>query len=234
MYLYEMISILMPIYNGVEFINDSVNSIKLQTYKDWELIIGINGHPPNSETYKKAKKYETKEEMENGNYKETQRIRVLDMHEIKGKSEALNKMMEFVKNDWVALLDVDDVWLPQKLESQIPYMKEYDVIGTMCKYFGDMNIVPNIPVGDISKFNFLRVNPIINSSCLVRRELCYWDGNWDGVEDYDMWLRLRNNNHKFFNVGYIHVLHRIHNDSAFNSKGNNLNVNKLIKKHNII
>jgi len=36
-----MISILMPIYNGIEFIKQSVNSIKNQTYKDWELIIGV-------------------------------------------------------------------------------------------------------------------------------------------------------------------------------------------------
>ena len=66
---------------------------------------------------------------------------------------------------------------------------------------------------------------------MVRRELCYWDGNWDGVEDYDMWLRLRKDNRKLFNVGYIHVLHRIHNDSAFNAKGNNLKVNELKNKY---
>jgi len=43
-----MISILMPIYNGIEFINESVPSILQQTYGEWELLIGINGHPENS------------------------------------------------------------------------------------------------------------------------------------------------------------------------------------------
>jgi len=43
-----MISILMPIYNGIEFIEESVSSILNQTYDQWELIIGVNGHPENS------------------------------------------------------------------------------------------------------------------------------------------------------------------------------------------
>jgi len=52
-----MISILIPIYNGIEFIDDSVISIWQQTYKEWELLIGINGHPPGSDVYKTASKY---------------------------------------------------------------------------------------------------------------------------------------------------------------------------------
>ena len=55
-----MISILMPIYNGIEFIDESVSSVLRQTYGDWELLIGINGHPPNSDIYIKAKEYEKK------------------------------------------------------------------------------------------------------------------------------------------------------------------------------
>ena len=49
-----MISILMPIYNGIEFIEESVSSILQQTYANWELIIGINGHPENSSIYQIA------------------------------------------------------------------------------------------------------------------------------------------------------------------------------------
>lgn len=51
------ITILMPIYNGIEFIDESVNSIKNQNYKNWELLIGINGHSENSEVYKIAEQY---------------------------------------------------------------------------------------------------------------------------------------------------------------------------------
>ena len=46
-----MISILIPIYNGIEFIDESVSSVIQQTFKEWELIIGINGHPKNSDVF---------------------------------------------------------------------------------------------------------------------------------------------------------------------------------------
>ena len=215
-----MITILMPIYNGIEFINESVNSIINQSYDKWELIIGINGHPANSEIYKIAKQYE-----------ENNKIKVYDLVNTKGKSESLNKMLEYSKYNWISLLDVDDIWLPNKLEKQAPYMKEYDVIGTMCKYFGDRDDIPSIPYGDISNFNFFRVNPIINSSCLLKKELCYWT-NVVGVEDYDLWLRLRKENKKFYNINEICVLHRIHVESAFNGS-NHLKVNDLLEKHTL-
>ena len=137
----------MPIYNGIEFIDESVSTILYQTYKEWELIIGINGHQPNSDVYQLAKKYELRD----------QRIKVYDLPEnIKGKSAALNEMLNLCSSEskWISLLDVDDKWSPKKLESQLPFISEYDVIGTMCKYFGDSNIVPQLPCGDISNFNF--------------------------------------------------------------------------------
>lgn len=213
-----MISILMPIYNGIEFLEESLPTILYQTYKDWELIIGINGHPYNSKIYQIAKKYEN------------DKIKVYDLYNIKGKSEALNEMLKYAKYNWISLLDVDDKWLPKKLESQIQYTDNFDVIGTMCKYFGDKNDVPNIPVGDISNINYLQVNPIINSSVLLRKELCWWEpGNI--LEDYDLWLRLWRQNKRFYNVFEIQVLHRIHKSSAFNAQGNNILVKSLIKKY---
>ena len=216
-----MISILMPIYNGIEFIGESVPTILYQTYKEWELIIGINGHPKDSDVYKEAKKWEEKDE----------RIKVYDFYEIKGKAEALNEMIKYCNYDWVSLLDVDDKWLPKKLEAQERFIYYSDVIGTQCKYFGDLNISPNIPIGDLTSVNFLNVNPIINSSCLLKKELCKWDGKWNGVEDYDLWLKLWRDGKQFYNVNEILVLHRIHNDSAFNAKGNNLKVNDLKQKY---
>ena len=216
-----MITILLPIYNGIEFIDESVPTVIYQTYKDWELIIGINGHPKDSEVYKEAKKWEERDH----------RIKVLDLYTIKGKSNALNEMTKHCQYNWISLIDVDDKWLPKKLESQSQYMTNYDVIGTQCKYFGDLNGSPYIPLGDITSYNFIKSNPIINSSCLVRKELCYWDGSLN-LEDYDMWLRLWKQGMKFYNVESIQVLHRIHNDSAFNAKGNNSNVGKLLEKYN--
>tara|TARA_B110000285_G_C15088600_1_gene597688 strand:- start:898 stop:1536 length:639 start_codon:yes stop_codon:yes gene_type:complete len=212
----------MPIYNGIEFIDESVSTILYQTFKEWELIIGINGHPINSSVFLTAKEYEKKDS----------RIKVIDFYSIKGKPDTLNEMIKHTKYDWISLLDVDDKWLPKKLESQLMYMKNYDIIGTQCKYFEDLSIVPNIPLGDLKYINFLSVNPIINSSCLLKKDLCFWDKMHDGVEDYDLWLKLWRQDKAFYNVSEIQVLHRIHNDSAFNAKGNHLKVNNLLKKYN--
>ena len=74
-----MISILMPIYNGIEFIEESVSSILNQTYDQWELIIGINGHDENSDVYKIAKEYE----------KRSVKAFVYDFYKITGKSNTI-------------------------------------------------------------------------------------------------------------------------------------------------
>ena len=213
----------MPIYNGIEFIEESVSSILNQTYDQWELIIGINGHAENSDVYKIAKEYE----------KRSQQIRVYDFYNIKGKSNTLNEMIQYCKYEYIALLDVDDIWHPQKLEVQSQLLNSYDVIGSNCVWFGDRpGIIPTIPIGDISNYDFALVNPIINSSCIIKKELCNWNEN--GIEDYDLWLRLRKSGKTFFNCKAVLVKHRIHNASAFNAKGNNNKVEDLLKSHSLV
>ncbi len=217
----------MPIYNGVEFIRESIPSVFSQTVDSWELLIAINGHPPNSTVYQEVLNYSLS--------LNDSRIRLFDFHECKGKSATLNKMLSECAYTYVALLDVDDIWLPRKLEAQLPFCQtneNYDIIGTKCVYFGDMNnIVPNIPTGDITSFNFYKVNPVINSSALIKKELAYWDHKYDGIEDYDLWLRLWKQKYRFYNCDDVLVKHRIHRSSAFNAKGNNNHVADLIQMH---
>jgi glycosyltransferase involved in cell wall biosynthesis len=225
-----MISILIPIYNGIEFIEESVSSILNQTYDKWELIIGINGHAENSDIYKIAKEYEKRSDKAAQTFG---KIRVYDFYKIRGKSNTLNEMIQYCKYEYIALLDVDDIWHPQKLEVQSQLLKSYDVIGSNCVWFGDRpGIIPTIPIGDISNYDFALVNPIINSSCIIKKELCHWNEN--GIEDYDLWLRLRKSGKTFFNCKAILVKHRIHNASAFNAKGNNNKVEDLLKTHSLV
>jgi teichuronic acid biosynthesis glycosyltransferase TuaG len=224
-----MISILIPIYNGIEFIEESVSSVLNQSYDKWELLIGINGHQENSSVYKIAKEYEKSDKTG----QPLDKIRVFDFYTIKGKSNTLNEMIKYCNYNYVAILDVDDMWEPQKLEIQSQVLNDFDIIGSNCIYFGDRpGIVPKIPEGNVSDFNFALVNPIINSSSLIKKDLCYWNSIWDGVEDYDLWLRLRNQNKSFYNFKEILVKHRIHNTSAFNSKGNDNKVDNLLISHN--
>jgi glycosyltransferase involved in cell wall biosynthesis len=217
-----MISVLIPIYNGIEFIEESVSSVLNQTMDQWEIIIGVNGHTPDSEVYKIAKEYE--------NRSNPNKIRVYDLYHIKGKSNALNEMLKYCSYSYVAILDVDDIWVPKKLEIQIALIDKYDVIGSRCIYIGDIKgIVPSIPIGDLCDFDFTEKNPIINSSAIIRKEVCHWIEH--GIEDYELWLRLKYSGKTFYNFSKILVKHRIHQQSAFNSKGNGCYVKELIENY---
>jgi glycosyltransferase involved in cell wall biosynthesis len=213
------VSILLPIHNGIEFLEESVASVFNQTFANWELLIGVNGHPENSQAYQTAKTYEC------------DRIKVFDFWFLKGKSTTLNEMVKRSQYSYVALIDVDDIWHKQKLEIQTTYMYYYDVIGSRCVYFGNVEgVYPTVPIRDISSLDFLKGNPIINSSALIRKTLAHWEEN--GIEDYDLWLKLRKRNKKFYNCEEVLVKHRIHKKSAFNAGGkNNKQVSSLLKKY---
>lgn len=214
------ISILMPIYNGIEFLEQSLLSIIKQTYKNWEFIIGINGVSINSDVHLKAI------EIIN-NYKSKYDIYV-NYYDTKGKPATLNKMVKDAKYNFIALLDVDDLWICDKLQKQLPYLDIYDVIGTGCRYFGDTEHTPILPYGDLRYFNFFQFNPIINSSVILKKEIAEWNEN-EFVEDYDLWLKLFKANKKFYNIDEILVLHRIYKTSFFNTSNHNY-VEKLKEK----
>jgi glycosyltransferase involved in cell wall biosynthesis len=220
--LYKMISILMPIYNGIEYINESVQSVLDQTFQDWELIIAVNGHEPDSFVYKIARDYENIDD----------RIRVYDFNEINGKANALNKMVTLCNYQYIAILDVDDIWLSSKLSIQAELLRQnkYDVIGTKCIYFENLEgIIPQIPDGNISDFNFKLVNPIINSSAVLRKELGIWKEEFAGVEDYELWVRLRKEGKKFYNFENVLVKHRVHPTSAFNTQDHSAKIMEIHK-----
>lgn len=224
------ISILMPIYNGVEFFEESLTSILEQTYESWELLIGVNGHPANSSVYRTV--LEVIEKMNINKKKDiNQKIKVYDFPELQGKANTLNEMKKYCDKDssYVAILDVDDLWHPEKLMIQSPFLDKYDVIGTKCVYFGEMEgVIPNIPVGDISSLDFFSGNPIINSSSLIRKEIAWWSDQFLGLDDYYLWLQLRKEGKTFFNCQEVLVKHRIHKQSAFNAKGNHHRVKDLL------
>ena len=201
------VSILMPLYNGIEFLDEAIVSVKNQTYHRWEVIIGINGHPKGSDVYLAAKGFEGC------------RIRVIE-YDTKGKPNTLNKMVEDASYDTICLLDVDDKWLPTKLEKQIALKSEYDVIGTSCQYFGARREIPLIPLGEFDTRYIFRVNPIINSSCMINKKDAFWNDIF-GVEDYDMWFRLAFEKKTFYNVPEVLTLHRIHPASHFNNVNHN-------------
>lgn len=206
-----MISILLPIYNGVQYFYDSFNSILNQTFQEWELLIGVNGHQENSEVLKTVQII-----VNNLSKNSKNNIQIFDFHQIKGKGKTLNELAKNCKYNWIALIDVDDIWFPAKLEKQLPFLEKFDVIGGKCTYIQDSKDTPILPVGDISNFDFKSKNPIINSSVILRKELANWSDHF--IEDYKLWLELKRDDKKFYNVNEVIVYHRIHKDSFFNNK----------------
>jgi len=194
----------MPVYNGIEFIEESVNSVQRQTYTDWRLLIGVNGHPEGSATYQEAKRYASP------------KVRVYDM-ETRGKANTLNALLSYA-SEIVCLLDVDDFWLPTKLEKQLVWIEHSDVVGTACQYFGKRTDSPGITLGQVPRDVFMRFNPIINSSAMFRADDAHWDSGCEGIEDYEMWLRLNHAGKRFFNIAEKLTYHRIHDGSAFNTR----------------
>jgi len=220
------VSILTPLYNGVEFLEQCAKSVCLQdTQKDWW--IGVNGHGDGGEVLSRAR------EIQRECHGFT--VHVVNLPGVKGKVAALNALVALSSSEWVAVLDCDDTWekdklLVQKMAIDMSPIK-IDVIGTFCSYFGDIvGDGPSLPQGFIGEEIFWRKNPIINSSALIRRELAYWEDRF-GLEDYDMWLRLRRK--VFFNAPYKLVNHRIHAASAFNGKGGQ-DVEGLLAYHRAI
>lgn len=203
------VSVLIPLYNGIEFLGECIKSIREQTYKNWEIIIGVNGHPKDSMEYKMTKIYNNEQ------------IRSIEYLSVKGKTPVLNLMVKDAKYKLICLIDVDDLWEKTKLEKQVNiYLKyNYDVIGTQCLYFGNKNISPYIPTGEIDQLYPMFSNPMVNSSIMIKRELAHWNEEaYFGLEDYDLWLLLSLNGKKFYNIDEKLVFHRCYKESFFNKK----------------
>lgn len=104
-----LVSIIMPVLNGSRFLAEAVESVRAQSYSDWELLICDDGSTDHTEEL--ARTYAKQE---------PRRIRVLAHpgHENLGASATRNLALRHALGELVALLDADDVWLPHKLEEQ--------------------------------------------------------------------------------------------------------------------
>jgi glycosyltransferase involved in cell wall biosynthesis len=205
------ISILMPTHT-LEFINEAIASVKKQSYKRWELLIGANNYPKGE---KFLDKLEKEAEDPSGQTK------IIDLGTCKTKSEALNKLTKEAKYDIICLLDSDDIWAEDKLAQQIKLIASHDVVGTGCEYFGETPLAgqsPMLPYFKIDALLFQANNPIINSSAMLHKKDAHWDESLPGVEDYELWLRLNYQKKSFYNIPHNLCKHRLHDTSYFNTQ----------------
>ena len=151
------VSILMTSYNASRFIEQSIKSIRNQTFKNWKLYIVDDNSIDNS---KKILNY----------YEKNKKIKIFYLKKNVGPGLARNKGLIFSKSKYIAFLDSDDYWKTNKLEKQILFMKKYNLNFTYTDYVSfhenkEKFIKTNL-VKSINYDNFI-YNTSINTSTMV-------------------------------------------------------------------
>lgn len=117
-----LVSVITPAYNAERFIKETIESVRAQTYENWEMIIVDD--QSTDQTVEIVQGYEQMDE----------RIRLVQLAENSGSAIARNTAMDHAKGRYFAFLDSDDRWLPEKLQKQLRFMLENDLAFTYTKY----------------------------------------------------------------------------------------------------
>src|SRR5690554_6000603 len=110
-----LVSVITPSYNSLSFIKETINSVRIQSYSNWEMIIVDDNSKDNSAHV--IKEYT----------KNDQRIKIISLTQNGGAARARNIAIKESKGDYIAFLDSDDLWLPSKLEEQVAFMQKGDL-----------------------------------------------------------------------------------------------------------
>ncbi len=121
----DLVSIIMPVYNGTTTVEESIESVLAQTYPKWELIIVDDCS--NDNTREKIIQYQDA------------RIRYYRQEYNYGVAAARNKAISMAYGRYIAFLDSDDLWMPEKLERQLAFMQQnnYGFVYTEYRQFTD-------------------------------------------------------------------------------------------------
>ena len=108
----QLVSIVMPSYNCGKYVRNSIESVRAQTYQNWELLIVDDCSKDETvEVVKEVMSYDP-------------RIRLYQNENHDGAAVSRNRALKNAKGRWIAFLDSDDLWEPTKLEKQIKFMEE--------------------------------------------------------------------------------------------------------------
>ena len=116
----DLVSIIMPNYNCGNYIAETIKSVIAQTYTNWELLFVDDCSTDDSVAVVESF--------------EDSRIRILKNEKNSGAAVSRNYALREAKGRWIAFLDSDDLWLPEKLEKQIAFMEEHNYAFTYAKY----------------------------------------------------------------------------------------------------
>jgi glycosyltransferase involved in cell wall biosynthesis len=121
---YPFLSVIIPFYNDERFLSEAIESVLNQTFTDWELLLINDGSTDKSTEI--AHQYASAF---------PQRIRCLNHpgNVNKGLTATRNLGFAHAKGNWIALLDSDDTWLPEKLSAQVAIAKSYPQCALICE-----------------------------------------------------------------------------------------------------
>ncbi|MBP62399.1 MAG: hypothetical protein CMJ62_12840 [Planctomycetaceae bacterium] len=188
-----LVSVITPAYNAASYIGETIESVLSQTWPHWEMLIVDDGS--SDETCDVVAGF---------------RDDRIQLHRISHSglpAVARNAGLKRASGKYVAFLDADDVWLPEKLATQISYLESQPAVGMVfskCYVWNGQTRSPSKIAPDLcgvpnpgKLFSLLCTNPVIcNSSTVMRRSLFDQYGYLDedprhrGTEDYELWLRL--------------------------------------------
>lgn len=205
----------MSVYNGGEYLDESIQSILNQTFKDFEFIIVLD-NPNNKKIEKIIKKY----------LKRDKRIILIKNKNNIGLTKSLNIGIKQAKGKYIARQDADDISLPERLENQFNFLeknKDIFLCGTNCsiidetgKYLmkrlklvvGYKNIKKELP----------KHNCFIHTSIMFRNKNIFYREKFKYIQDYDLYLNMLTRGFKLENLNKVLVQYRHNIDGLGYSK----------------
>lgn len=210
------VSVVIPTYNRADVLPEALDSVLAQDWPELEVIVVENGST--DRTAEMLAEYETRH---------ADVVRVIHLHPNRGPSRARNAGILAARHQFIAFLDSDNRWSPGKLDRQMPLFEadpSLDLTFTGYRTFGASARTVLIEGWRVSQEHALRellVGCCINtSSVVVRRESFaesgLFDPATDGLEDYELWVRMAASG---LRIGYLAeplAEYRIH-ESALSS-----------------
>lgn len=210
---FGLISIIMAAYNAEKTIEQAINSVSSQTYTNFELLV-VND----------CSKDRTVELVKDIVAKDS-RVRLISNVKNSGVSYTRKHGLEEAKGDWIAILDSDDAWEPEKLEKQIVLQRRTnaDLLFTGSAFMDSeghpIDWCLHAPK-EVTYRQLLKQNVLSNSSALVRKELyAKYYAIGDGMhEDFAIWLSILKEGKKAYGVDEPLLIYRIAKSSKSGNK----------------
>ena len=179
------VSVVMPAYNMERYIEIAIRSVQAQTYENWELLV--------IDDCSKDTTCEIVERMA----AQDSRIRLIRNEQNMGVSRTRNRGIDMSEGEYVAFLDSDDMWRPQKLKCQLELLKQTDAEFSYCSY-GIVDAVGNqarppyrvpnhVTYQELLRENVVGCSTVVISSPVIKK---YRFGSGFYHEDYVLWVKL--------------------------------------------